>query len=145
MQPCTAKLGKSRQKHFHEWVTWWSTAAFRSCTARFRMHQIRPWGEISTTKQIHDRICTFQLPHTYYQLELDEESGRLTIMSTVWGNVRMKWLSMGLLSAQDFYDERMHHLIHDIKKHSQLQRWYHRGRNNIKKHDQTIVKGIAKV
>ena len=36
-------------------------------------------------------------------------------MSTVWGNVRMKVLLMGLLNAQDFYDERMYHLLHDIK------------------------------
>ena len=55
------------------------------------------------------------LLHAYYQLELDEESRRLTTMSTVWGNVRMKGLLMGLLNAQDFYDERMYHLLHDIK------------------------------
>ena len=55
------------------------------------------------------------LPHAYHQLELDEESRRLTTMSTVWGNVRMKGLLMGLLNAQDFYDERMYHLLHDIK------------------------------
>ena len=55
------------------------------------------------------------LPHAYHQLELDEESRRLTTMSTVWGNVKMKRLSMGLLNAQDFYDERMYHLLHDIK------------------------------
>ena len=55
------------------------------------------------------------LPHAYHQLELDEESRRLTTMSTVWGNVRMKVLLMGLLNAQDFYDERMYHLLHDIK------------------------------
>ena len=55
------------------------------------------------------------LPHTYHQLESDEESRRLTTMSTVWGNVRMKHLSIGLLNAQDFYDERMYHLLHDIK------------------------------
>ena len=27
----------------------------------------------------------------------------------------MKGLLMGLLNAQDFYDERMYHLLHDIK------------------------------
>ena len=36
-------------------------------------------------------------------------------MSTVWGNVKMKRLSMGLLNAQDSSDERMYHLLHDIK------------------------------
>ena len=55
------------------------------------------------------------LPHAYHQLELDEESRRLTTMSAVWGSVRMKRLSMGLLNAQDFYDERMDHLLHEIK------------------------------
>ena len=55
------------------------------------------------------------LSHAYHQLKLDEESKRLTTMSIVLGNVRMKRLTMGLLNAQDFYDERMYHLLHDIK------------------------------
>ena len=53
--------------------------------------------------------------HAYYQLELDKESRRLTTMSIVRGNVRKERLSMRLLNAQDFYDERMYHLLHDIK------------------------------
>ena len=37
-------------------------------------------------------------------------------MSTIWGNVRMKRLSMmGLLNVHDFCDERMYHFLHDIK------------------------------
>ena len=28
----------------------------------------------------------------------------------------MKRLSMGALNAQDFYDERVYHLLHDMKK-----------------------------
>ena len=61
--------------------------------------------------------CWFKLdlPHAYHQLELDEDIRGLNTMSTVWGNVRMKRPSMGLLNAQDFYDERMYHLLHDIK------------------------------
>ena len=55
------------------------------------------------------------LPHACHQLELDEESRRLTTMSTVWGTVRMKRLSMGLLNAQNVYDESMCHFLHDIK------------------------------
>ena len=51
--------------------------------------------------------------HAYYQLELDKESRRLTTMSIVRGNVRKERLSMRLLNAQDFYDERMYHLLHD--------------------------------
>ena len=53
--------------------------------------------------------------HAYYQLELDKESRRLTTMSIVRGNVRKERLSMRLLNAQDFYDERVYHLLHDIK------------------------------
>ena len=48
-------------------------------------------------------------------MELDEESRRLNTMSKVWGNIRMKRLSTRILNALDFYDERMYHLLHDIK------------------------------
>ena len=54
------------------------------------------------------------LPHAYHQLELDEESRRITTMSTIWGNIRMKRLSMGLINAQDYYYERIYYLLHDI-------------------------------
>ena len=57
----------------------------------------------------------FDLPHAYHQFDLDEESRRLTTMLAVWGNVRMKRLSMGLLNAHDFYHERMYDLLRDMK------------------------------
>ena len=78
------------------------------------------------------------LPYAYHQLELDEESRRLTTMLIIWGNVRMKRLSMGLLNAQDFYDEGIYHLLNDIKNTANYRDDIIGRRKNIKKHDQNV-------
>ena len=81
------------------------------------------------------------LSHAYYQLELDEESRRLTTMPIVRGNVRKERLSMRLLNAQDFYDERMYHLLHDIKNTAN----YRDGIIEVVKTLRSMIKTLSKV
>ena len=81
------------------------------------------------------------LTHAYHQLELDEESRRLNTMSKVWRNIRMKRLSTRILNALDFYDERMYHLLHDIKNTASY-------RNDITGRGKTLrsmIKTLSKV
>ena len=45
--------------------------------------------------------------HGYHQMELDEESRKLTTMCTKWGNIRYTRVPMGIKNAQDYFDEQM--------------------------------------
>ena len=85
------------------------------------------------------------LPHAYYQLELDEESRRLTTMSTVRRNVRKKRLSMRLLNAQDFYDERMYQLLHDIKNKANYKDGLIEGGKTLRGMNKTLSKVLKRL
>ena len=61
-------------------------------------------------------------------------------MLIIWGNVIMKRLSMGLLNAQDFYDEGMYHLLHDIKNTVNYRDDITGGGKTLK----SMIKGIAR-
>ena len=56
------------------------------------------------------------LNHGYHQLTLDEESRKIMMFSTPWGNYRYKRLAFGGLKSQDLFDAEMTKILSGIPR-----------------------------
>ena len=52
----------------------------------------------------------------YFQIPLSEKSRRLCTMTTQFGMLRYKRLPMGLICSQDYFDERITHVLQGIER-----------------------------